>query len=100
MFPIADPSMRTRVIEEILGTMRADNTKSWLLQPNCTYERRREPGGIRSQQRFIELARDRARENEAILGLTTKTVTPPTSRALDKLRRKVGKKRKRRRGED
>ena len=46
------------------------------------------------EQRFIELTRERARENEAILGLAGKPLPGP-ARALDKLRRR-GKKRKRR----
>jgi polyphosphate kinase len=101
MFPIVDEALRTRVAGEILGTMRADGIKSWALQPSCAYERKVEPAGSRSQQRFIELARERARESEAILGLTSKAVAPPpTGRALDKLRRQPGKKRKRRHRED
>lgn len=100
MFPILDDSLRARMLEEVLGTMRADRAKSWQLRSSCTYERQVEPNGLRSQQRFIDLARERARESDAILGLTTKPVAAPSARALDKLRRKVGKKRKRRRGED
>ena len=72
------------------------NAKSWLLGPDGVYTRIE--GGdttIRSQARFMDLARERARESEAILGLQSKGPTLATPRALDKLRRGAGKKRKR-----
>jgi hypothetical protein len=56
---------------------------------------------MRSQQRFIELARERGRESESLLGLTTKpTLVTPATRAFDKLRRRGEKKRKRKNRED
>jgi polyphosphate kinase len=102
MYPIVDDVLRARMISEILGAMRADRCKSWSLAANGSYSRRSEHGGLRSQQRFIELARERGRENESLLGLTAKaTLTTPASRALDKLRRRdVGKKRKRKNREE
>jgi polyphosphate kinase len=100
MFPIVDETLRSRVINEILGTMRADQQKSWTLSASGSYSRR-EPGPVRSQQRFIDLARERAKESEALLGLTTKTtLVTPATRALDKLRRRDTKKRKKKRDED
>ncbi|HET9929104.1 MAG TPA: polyphosphate kinase 1 [Polyangiaceae bacterium] len=102
MFPVLDPDLKTRVVTEILQTMREDNCKSWVLRDNGKYERERPSEGAtprRSQQRFIEMARERARGNEAILGLS-KAVPAPTPRALDKLRRHGGKKRKRRHREE
>jgi len=100
MFPIVDPTLKTRMVSEVLQTMREDTVKSWLLQGSGSYERSNESGGVRSQQRFIEMARERARGgNEAILGLS-KAVPAPAPRALDKLRRGASKKRKRRRGEE
>jgi polyphosphate kinase len=102
MYPIVDDVLRARMISEILGAMRADRCKSWSLAANGSYSRRSELGGLRSQQRFIELARERGRENESLLGLTAKAaLTTPASRALDKLRRRdVGKKRKRKNREE
>jgi polyphosphate kinase len=82
--------------------MREDSCKSWRLRDNGKYERERPADGVppvRSQQRFIEMARERARGNEAILGLS-KAVPAPTPRALDKLRRRASKKRKRRHREE
>jgi hypothetical protein len=101
MYPIVDDALRARMINEILGTMRADSAKSWSLAENGTYTRKAEAGGLRSQQRFIDLARERGRESEALLGLTAKaTLVTPGTRALDKLRRRDGKKRKRKRREE
>ena len=96
MYPIIDDALRARMINEILGTMRADHCKSWSLAASGSYSRRSEIGGLRSQQRFIELARERGRESEALLGFTGKaTLATPAARALDKLRRRGTKKRKR-----
>jgi polyphosphate kinase len=100
MYPILDESLRRRVIDEVLGTTWHDNVKAWSLRSDGSYARitAREEASIRSQQRFIEITRERARESEAILGLSSKALPGPV-RALDKLRRR-GKKRKRRnRGE-
>jgi polyphosphate kinase len=101
MYPVTDDALKARVIQEILTTMCQDNCKTWVLRSSGKYERRSETGGaiVRSQQRFMDLARERARENEAILGLA-KAVIAPAARALDKLRRRAGKKRKRRHRED
>jgi polyphosphate kinase len=101
MYPVTDDALKARMISEILFTMREDGVKSWVLRPTGKYER---PGpsegtSLRSQTRFIELARERARGNEGILGLA-KPVVAPSARALDKLRRRAGKKRKRRHRED
>jgi polyphosphate kinase len=100
MFPIIDDALRARMIHEILGTMRADRAKTWSLASNGSYTRRSDVGGLRSQQRFMELARERGRESESLLGLTAKAVATPASRALDKLRRRGSKKRKRKRPEE
>jgi polyphosphate kinase len=96
MFPILDEALKKRVIEEILNSMRSDTAKGWLLSSNAIYQRIQVEGsGVRSQARFMELARERARESEALLGLQSKPLTLATPRALDKLRRRAGKKRKR-----
>jgi polyphosphate kinase len=100
LYPICDEALKARMIEEVLGTMRSDGLKSWELGPDSVYERPADASQLRSQQRFIDLARERAREAEGIWGISTKSVVPaPASRALDKLRRRPGKKRKRRHSE-
>ena len=68
-WPIADPRLRERVELQILGTTLADDAKSWRLQPDGTYRRRKTtPGPVRSQQRFIELARAEAVKIEPGVG--------------------------------
>ncbi len=101
MYPILDDSLRRRVIDEILGTMWKDNVKAWSLRPDGSYARlvAKDEEAVRSQQRFVEITRERARETEAILGLSSKSAMPGPVRALDKLRRR-GKKRKRQRRGD
>ncbi len=100
LFPILDETLKKRVIEEVLGTMRSDNAKGWLLGPDAVYQRIEAAGtALRSQSRFMELARERAKESEALLGLQSKQLNLATPRALDKLRRR-GKKRKRRAREE
>lgn len=64
-WPILDPRLRERIELQILGTALADDAKSWRLQPDGTYKRRKAtPGSVRSQQRFIELARAEAVKTE------------------------------------
>ncbi|MCA8915252.1 MAG: polyphosphate kinase 1 [Planctomycetes bacterium] len=38
-FPILDPALRARVVEECLDIPLADNVQAWLLQPDGTWER-------------------------------------------------------------
>jgi len=62
-FPIIDKRLRKRVVDQILAISMADNVKAWKLGSDGVY-RRRSPGkgdaGVRSQERFIELARSQA----------------------------------------
>ncbi|MSR52919.1 MAG: polyphosphate kinase 1 [Gemmataceae bacterium] len=60
VFPIEPPELRERVIREILETSLADNVKARELQSDGTYKRLEFKDGkaaIRSQSRFMELAR-------------------------------------------
>jgi len=96
MFPIVDETLKRRAIGEILGTMRADTAKGWILRADGSYTRlatENGDAGVRSQQRFIELSRERAREAEPVLSLSSKQLPPVTD--LDKLRRKARRRRKR-----
>jgi polyphosphate kinase len=66
MTPIEDPAIRLRLIE-LLSVQRADNVKGWMLKVDGSYVRVHPKAGVpmlRSQQRFIELARDRVKEAE------------------------------------
>ena len=63
MVPIEDPAIRARLID-ILGVSFSDNVKAWTLEPNGTYTRTQaKPGApiVRSQQRFVELTRDKVK---------------------------------------
>jgi polyphosphate kinase len=102
MYPILDEALRRRVIDEILGNAWNDTVKAWSLRSDGSYARlvpQSDEIVLRSQQRFMEITRERARESEAILGLSSKSTMPGPVRALDKLRRR-GKKRKRQRRGD
>jgi polyphosphate kinase len=98
MFPVLDEGLKQRMIEEVLGNMRSDTAKGWLLRPSGHYERCAARDGVRSQQRFMELARERAREQEPIRGLTSKPLTLPPP-PIERLRRPEKKRKKRRRDE-
>lgn len=59
IWPIEQPELKRRVIEEILATTMADNLKARLLQSDGSYLRVVPDAGevpVRSQQRFLELA--------------------------------------------
>ncbi len=65
MFPVEDPALRDRMLDEILRPALADNVKARRLRSDGSYERLHPPAGdpaaaVRSQQRFMELARTRA----------------------------------------
>jgi polyphosphate kinase len=63
MVPIDDATIRARLIE-ILNIQWSDNVKSWNLEPNGAYVRANARSGaplVRSQQRFIEMARDKVK---------------------------------------
>lgn len=62
-FPVEDPQLKDRIIDEILGTQLQDNVKARLLRQDGVYERI-QPGTngtgllpLRSQERFMALAR-------------------------------------------
>jgi polyphosphate kinase len=63
MVPIEDEAIKTR-IADILDIQLSDTAKSWRLRSDGSYERVEASPGVapfRSQQRFIELARDKVR---------------------------------------
>ncbi|MFO0679067.1 MAG: polyphosphate kinase 1 [Polyangiaceae bacterium] len=66
MIPIEDPALRARLVET-LAIGFADNTKVWTLQADGKYVRVQPKPGVapmRSQQRFIDLARDKVKVAE------------------------------------
>ena len=63
MVPIEDLGIRARLID-ILNVSFADNVKAWTLEPNGAYARTQpKPNAplIRSQQRFIDVTRDKVK---------------------------------------
>jgi polyphosphate kinase len=57
-WPILGSALCDRIEHQILATCLADDQKAWRLQPDGTYRRRKSSArGMRSQQRFIEIAR-------------------------------------------
>ena len=63
MFPIEDPPLRARIIDEILAISLADNVKARELQADGTYKRLTPMPGepiVRSQVEFQNLAREHA----------------------------------------
>jgi polyphosphate kinase len=65
MFPIEDEALRERVIGEILAVGTADNVKAWRLLSDGAYERKHsdphhDQPPLRSQQQFIQIAREAA----------------------------------------
>ncbi len=59
-YPLLAPALRKRVEEQILATYLADNVKAWKLQPDGLYKKRTGEPKLRSQERFIEMARSEA----------------------------------------
>jgi polyphosphate kinase len=81
MFPIEDEALRDRVLTEILGVALEDNVKARRLGPDGSYTRLRADGvsangsagpgarpPLRSQYRFMELAREKAQSGPALPG--------------------------------
>jgi polyphosphate kinase len=72
LVPICDPRIKRRV-QDVLDATFADQAKTWILGADGHYERLEVDASIerplRSQQRFVELARERAKK-PAILGRT------------------------------
>ncbi|MBI3465433.1 MAG: polyphosphate kinase 1 [Planctomycetes bacterium] len=65
MFPIEDPRLKSRIIEEILRIVLSDHVKSRMLRADGTYLRIASSDGqpaVRSQLAFQNLAREAARE--------------------------------------
>ena len=80
MVPIEDQAHRTRLIES-LALQWADNAKTWRLLPNGKYVRveRPEEGVVRSQQRFIELTRDKLKSARVDSGPQARFLMTPTA---------------------
>ena len=85
MFPVEDPKLRTRILDEILQTSLSDNQRLRSLRRDGSYERTAPGPGepvLRSQSRFVELAKAQATVPLIDRGLTIRPtmrlVTRPT----------------------
>ncbi|KYF47367.1 hypothetical protein BE08_37685, partial [Sorangium cellulosum] len=68
MVPIIEPAIRARV-EDMLSTVMSDTAKTWELASDGSYHKLQVPSGaapLRSQQRFIELARERVKHSDPL----------------------------------
>ncbi|HEY2730502.1 MAG TPA: polyphosphate kinase 1 [Polyangia bacterium] len=87
MFPVDDEDLRDRVVDEILAITLEDNVKARRLLADGTYVRVRPEGDalpVRSQYRFMELAREKAQAGPGIPGAgggpyQVRTMPPPRS---------------------
>jgi polyphosphate kinase len=99
LVPLLDPVVRAR-IDEIESIMYADNAKTWELSSDGSYNRVAPPSAtppMRAQQRFIELARERVKQSDALSrgGRFHILRVPTTGEERDEARRaKNGKKKK------
>src|SRR4029077_227431 len=74
VFPIEQPNLKQRLIQEILGTSMADNVKARELLPEGSYRRKATESGqirVRSQERFLEMAA------QNVIRRMTEEQTPP-----------------------
>jgi len=87
MFPVLDPALKRRLIEEILHLMRSDNSKGWILGSAGSYSRAvSDAPPVRSQYRFMELARERGRESTPLLNAKPLKPVTAADTAIEKLR--------------
>ncbi len=101
MAPIEDPLLRQRLIE-ILQVSASDNQKSWRLAHDGQYTRIEPAVGatpVRSQQRFMDATRDRAKVADAAARPSSRFHSAPTAQKSP-LEGKVPKATRRRRKND
>ena len=80
MFPVEDPRLKSRIVDEILPILLADNVKARELEPQGAYVRLAASGGqtaVRSQLAFQNLAREAAREGSEATRPLMPIVAPP-----------------------
>src|SRR5438477_6819365 len=87
-FPVEDPALKERIVDELLGTQLADNVKARVLLPDGRYERAQtDKPPLRSQERFMALARRAGAvlEQPPVAG---QEIFPSTGRRPQRRRRK------------
>jgi polyphosphate kinase len=97
LIPILDAAVRERVVANT-DLLFADNVKTWDLGVDGKYTRVLPPSGappLRMQGRFIELARERSRQNDALARTGRFHILAVPQLPTEELRRgKNGKKKK------
>jgi polyphosphate kinase len=98
LIPIFDPEIRTRV-NDMLNTVLSDTAKMWELSSDGGYHRISAPSGgspVRSQHRFIELARERVKLSDPLArtGGRFHILRVPVNDMEESRHRKNGKKKK------
>jgi polyphosphate kinase len=90
-FPVDDPGLRDRIVDEILATALGDNVKARILRPDGVYERV-QPGTngtgaaqLRSQERYMAIAR---RANTAADPTVSTEIFPSSGQRPPQKRRK------------
>jgi polyphosphate kinase len=88
MTPVLDPRIKSR-LETILEVHSSDTLKTWELHPDGRYDRVSTPegGGLRCQQRFMELAKERSKKNDLSRGSSFHVLDVPQTEEERKIRR-------------
>ena len=82
VFPVEDPLLKQRIIEEILPRHLDDNTKAWILTRDGSYQRPERPTGCSdrdSQVEFIRIAQSRSAKTTIRLAAAAKEKTKRAS---------------------
>jgi len=83
VWPVEQPDLKTRLIDEVLATSLADNTKARVLLPDGRYRRVAPDNGqppVRSQERFLEFAAASARRQLPTIAVVSPPEPPPPAR--------------------
>ncbi len=90
VFPIIDPQLKKQMKNDILDLMRRDNVKGWLLNADGRYVRVEKNGEkpLRSQNRFMQMARERALSAAPGIRESSLKATPGKESTLERLRRR------------
>jgi polyphosphate kinase len=93
-FPVEDPSLKERILDEILGIALNDNVKARILRADGSYERiapgthGTPPSPLRSQERFMALARRVAAAGDVAGAVSPHEIFPSGQRARERRRNK------------
>ncbi len=93
IWPVEQPDLKQRLIDEVLATSLADNTKARELQPDGSYRRVRPAPGepaVRSQARFLELAAASAARRQLLIAAPPPAVAEPRPVRKKRRQRQTG----------